>query len=122
MKLRTSRRIAAAGLALAGIAFWRIRGTAQTPAGATDGPKYGNGSNLIRPTDYREWMFLSSSLGLSYQPSSTGSPTFQNVFVNPSSYRAFMQTGKWPDFADEVPYYFRAEARRLAELTHATPR
>ena len=24
-------------------------------------------------------------------------PSFGNVFVNPSSYRSFMQTGKWPD-------------------------
>jgi hypothetical protein len=36
---------------------------------------------------------------MTYEPSSANSrpPTFGNVFVNPSSYRSFMQTGKWPD-------------------------
>jgi len=27
----------------------------------------------------------------------SAAPMFDNVFVNPSAYRAFMQTGKWPD-------------------------
>jgi hypothetical protein len=90
--------MAAAAFTLTAVTLWSGRGAAQAPAaGASDGPRYGSGSNLIRPADYREWVFLSSSLGLSYQPSSSGNPTFQNVFVNPSSYRAFMQTGKWPD-------------------------
>jgi hypothetical protein len=56
--------------------------------------------SLVRPTDYREWMFLGSGLGMSYEPPSAAaaaSPRFGNVFVNPSSYRGFMQTGKWPD-------------------------
>ena len=79
-----------------GIAFSFAVG-AQQPAG--DGPRYTNGTNLVRP-DYREWPFLGSGLGMTYQPS-TGSqpatPSFTNVFVNPSSYRSFMQTGKWPD-------------------------
>ena len=56
----------------------------------------------MRPVNYREWVFLSSSLGLTYQPAAgapapPAGPQFQNVFVNRSSYRGFMQTGKWPD-------------------------
>jgi hypothetical protein len=53
----------------------------------------------VRPADYREWIFLSSGLGMTYEPPSANPrpPTFGNVFVNPSSYRSFMQTGKWPD-------------------------
>jgi hypothetical protein len=27
----------------------------------------------------------------------SGQPVFDNVFVNPESYRAFLQTGTWPD-------------------------
>ena len=44
-------------------------------------------------------MFIGSSLGLNYPAPGTapGPDQFDNVFVNPSSYRAFMQTGKWPD-------------------------
>ena len=83
------------------IAFSRAA-PAQQPQG--DGPRYRNGTSLVRPTDYREWMFLSSGLGMSYEPpvgsppaGSPSGPGFGNVFVNPSSYRSFMQTGKWPD-------------------------
>ena len=68
---------------------------------ADDGPRYTNGTSLVRPTDYREWMFLSSGLGMTYQPPAGGAQSapqfFQNVFVNPSSYRSFMETGTWPD-------------------------
>lgn len=66
----------------------------------TGGPRYTNGTNLIRPIDYREWPFLGSGLGLTYEGDaarSALSPAFTNVFVNPSSYRAFMQSGKWPN-------------------------
>ena len=52
------------------------------------------------PARYREWVFLSSGLGMTYGPNApaAGEPLrFDNVFVNPSSYREFMRTGKWPD-------------------------
>jgi hypothetical protein len=64
-----------------------------------EAPRYTNGSNLVRPPDYREWVFLSSGLGMDYTPETgaKSSPSFGNVFVNPSSYREFMKTGKWPD-------------------------
>jgi hypothetical protein len=91
MKARTS--IALVSVALA--ASWVYAVSAQQG----DGPKYAAGTNnLLRPTDYREWMFLSSSIGLTYQPPMNAqAPGFGNVFVNPTSYRSFLQTGKWPD-------------------------
>ena len=68
----------------------------QTPNGE---PRYANGMNLVRPTDYREWAFVSSGLGMDYEGDgpAPASPRFGNVFVNPSSYQAFMKTGTWPD-------------------------
>ena len=71
----------------------------QSVAPQSEAPRYANGSNLIRPADYREWVFLSSGLGMDYNPTpqQRDSPGFGNVFVNPSSYREFMKTGKWPD-------------------------
>jgi hypothetical protein len=65
-----------------------------------DGPRYQGQTSLVRPADYREWPFLGSGLGLTYETetqAAAASPTFTNVFVNPASYRAFMQTGAWPN-------------------------
>ena len=68
----------------------------------SDGPRYQNGNHLMRPADYREWPFLGAGLGLTYDaepgPGGQNRPqNFSNVFVNPSSYRHFMQTGTWKD-------------------------
>lgn len=68
---------------------------AQAPA--ADGPQF-KGNALVRPADYREWIFLSAGLGMSYTPgASNTAPPFDNVFVNPSAYHAFLKTGTWPD-------------------------
>jgi hypothetical protein len=63
-----------------------------------DGPRY-DGTSLLRPADYREWSFLGSGLGLTYDNgnAANAAPPFTNVFVNPSSYRSFMETGTWPN-------------------------
>ena len=70
---------------------------AQQPA--ADGARY-EGANLVRPADYRDWIFLSSGLDMTYTAPATGAPaperhTFTNVFVNPGSYREFQRTGAW---------------------------
>jgi cytochrome P460 len=63
-----------------------------------DGPRY-DGMRLVRPADYREWPFLGSGLGLTYNEANgpNAAPPFTNVFVNPSSYRSFLETGVWPN-------------------------
>jgi hypothetical protein len=71
--------------------------TAQT---AGDGPQFNASGQLTLPKDYRQWIFLSSGLGMTYGPAANADPAnplFDNVFVNPSSYRAFIETGHWPD-------------------------
>jgi len=63
-----------------------------------DGPRYAENGRLRYPRDYRSWVFLSSGLGMTYGPmASRTDPRFDNVFVNPSAYRAFLDTGRWPD-------------------------
>ena len=54
---------------------------------------------MVRPADYREWIFLSSGLDMSYNPMAMnmGHSMFNNVFANPEAYRAFQRTGHWPD-------------------------
>jgi hypothetical protein len=62
--------------------------------------KFDAKGELKRPDDYREWVFLTAGLGMTYGPNAprAGQPApFSNVFVNPDSYREFMKTGKWPD-------------------------
>ena len=67
-------------------------------APASDVPQYTNDGRLQFPHDYRQWVFLSSGLGMTYGPLGSGrEPRFDNVFVNPSAYRAFLETGHWPD-------------------------
>jgi len=63
-----------------------------------DGPQYTSDNRLARPVNYRNWIYLSSSLGLQYGPDAKpGDPAFENVYVNPSAYSEFMKSGKWPD-------------------------
>jgi len=65
-------------------------------------PEFNKDGELVRPKNYREWIFLSSGLGMNY---GTGGLPFGNVFVEPSAYRKFVETGKWPDksiFALEI--------------------
>ena len=81
---------------LCGGASWAVR--AQAPSG--DGPQYASDGKLLRPADYREWVFVTSGLGMTYGPAASPastSPRFDNVFVNLSAYRRFMQSGAWPD-------------------------
>jgi hypothetical protein len=72
-----------------------------TPADLPEGPQYTSDGKLIKPTNYREWVFLSSGLGMNYGPAAANarddSPMFDNVFVSPAAYRSFLATGKWPD-------------------------
>ncbi|HEX4164184.1 MAG TPA: cytochrome P460 family protein [Bryobacteraceae bacterium] len=63
-------------------------------------PVYTNDGQLRPPLDYREWIYLTSGLDMSYTPrvaGMAGHSMFDNVFVNPEAYRAFLQTGTWPD-------------------------
>lgn len=69
------------------------------PAPNSHTPVYIADGKLIPPSDYREWTYLSSGLGMSYNPKALASPSpmFDNTFVNPEAYREFRKTGTWPD-------------------------
>ena len=65
--------------------------TANAPRFTTDG-------RMEFPAQYREWVYLSTGFNMSYSPlTRMGHDMFDNVFVNPESYRAFLETGTWPD-------------------------
>jgi hypothetical protein len=61
--------------------------------------QYTKDGELVLPKDYRQWVFLSSGLGMTYNQNATpnGNPPFENVFVNPAAYQGFLKTGTWPD-------------------------
>lgn len=63
-----------------------------------DGPTYTSDGQLKFPERYREWIYLTSGIDMSYSASADPSHSmFDNVFVNPSAYQSFLQTGTWPD-------------------------
>jgi cytochrome c553 len=70
-------------------------------ASAQDVPQYTGDGMMRLPANYREWVFLSSGLGMTYGPAgqtnAQGNPRFDNVFASPAAYRSFMKTGTWPD-------------------------
>lgn len=84
-----------AGAALA-ITLLGASAEIEVPAGP---PQYDSAGHLIFPADYREWVFLSSGLDMSYSetPAMPGAHMFNNVFAPRAAYLAFLKTGVWPD-------------------------
>ena len=77
-------------------------------------PEFTKDGELVRPQNYREWIYLSSGLGMTYgAPAAKANPNpmFDNVFVEPSAYRQFVATGKWPDKT-----MFALEIRRASSI------
>jgi hypothetical protein len=64
---------------------------------AAAAPSFVDGK-LELPTDYRQWIYLTSGFDMSYSAARTADHhMFDNVFVDPASWRAFQATGTWPD-------------------------
>jgi hypothetical protein len=63
----------------------------------SDAPQYTGEGRLQRPDHYREWIYLTSGFDMSYSPAMPMGHMFDNVFVNPEAYAAFVATGTWPD-------------------------
>jgi hypothetical protein len=59
-------------------------------------PQYTGDNQLLRPADYREWIFLSSGLGMSYS-AQADHQMFTNVMVPRWAYQEFLKSGRWPD-------------------------
>jgi len=60
-------------------------------------PQYDEKGHLVRPADYREWMFLSAGYGMNYSPGPGSHEMFTNVFVQRWAYDEFVNSGKWPE-------------------------
>lgn len=76
-----------------------VRVSAQGGDSSSQSPAYTADGKLIFPAQYRQWIYLTSGVDMSYSPNSgkMDHSMFDNVFVNPSAYQSFLQTGTWPD-------------------------
>ena len=66
----------------------------------SDNPQFIANGHVALPPDYREWVYLSSGLGMTYgsaTASRSDHQSFDNVFVNRHAYQTFQKTGTWPD-------------------------
>src|SRR6516162_7501465 len=73
--------------------------------------QYTKDGQMKFPEDYRQWVYLTTGFDMSYNPAmQMDHHMFDNVFVNPEAYKAFMATGKWPDKTT-----FVLEARRAMD-------
>jgi hypothetical protein len=68
-------------------------------AASAFGPSYAANGDMLPPANYREWIYVTSGMDMSYAPNAdmAGHSMFDNVFVNPEPYRSFLKTGTWPD-------------------------
>jgi hypothetical protein len=92
---------------LAGLlAAWSIFAAEKHPGNAAvappapAGPEFNADGKLVRPANYRKWVFLSSGYGMSYAQKASDDPDhlmFTNVFVPPAAYDYFLEHGSWPE-------------------------
>ena len=68
-------------------------------AGNSNVPVYMADGGLVFPANYREWIYLTTGFDMDYNPDMNmgDHSMFDNVFVNPEAYKAFVATGTWPD-------------------------
>ena len=73
--------------------------SARAAVPAPPGAQFSSDGKLVRPEDYRRWVYVSSGFGMSYNPGAgeNGAPAFTNVFVVPAAYDFFRAHGTWPD-------------------------
>jgi hypothetical protein len=61
-------------------------------------PEY-SGEQMKLPENYRQWTYLTTGFDMSYNKAAMQMDhhMFDNVFVNPEAYKAFVESGTWPD-------------------------
>ena len=84
-------------LTLAAFSLAAHTGRGAASASAADGPQFTADGKLVRPADYRRWIYVSSGFGMSYTQKADDMQMFTNVFVKPAAYDYYLANGKWPD-------------------------
>jgi tetratricopeptide (TPR) repeat protein len=75
-----------------------IAATVLGAAPAEPAARFEGKDTLLRPEGYREWVFVGSSLGLRYEEGKTQPERleYKNVYIDPVAYRAYKETGAFP--------------------------
>ena len=83
------------------------------------GPVFESKTTLLRPVNYREWVFVGSSRGLSYAQTprpateaAAANEMYHNVYIKPEAYREFAKTGKFPEGTVLVMEMASADTKR----------
>ena len=84
-------------LTLAAVSLAALAGRSVASASTADGPQFTADGKLVRPADYRRWIYVSSGFGMSYTQKADDMQMFTNVFVKPAAYDYYLGNGKWPD-------------------------
>lgn len=58
-------------------------------------PQYDAERKLRLPSDYRQWILVGQSLGLSYSEGGGGHQMFNTTLMEPTAYRHFVETGQF---------------------------
>ncbi|MGA9472861.1 MAG: cytochrome P460 family protein [Terriglobales bacterium] len=86
-------------LCLAGLLIFQSAPNAAAGADDSNAPQYTADGQLMFPANYRDWIYLTTGMDMDYNPelAKTDHSMFDNIFVNPEAYKAFVATGTWPD-------------------------
>ena len=93
------------GVLLVVLGFAALEGLNADP-GDPNAPQFNDKGELLPPQNYREWVYMTSGLDMTYSDNGRrAGPAaevdvplpFDNVFVQPAAYREFLRTGTWPD-------------------------
>jgi len=74
-------------------------------------PQYTSDNKLLAPKNFRQWIFLSSGLGMSYSPQGADHLMFTNVFVPQWAYSEFLKSGKGGAFSNGSDGLWRGSER-----------
>ena len=105
LKKSSSKQIVKIGvLALALAAAWTV-GLSLIRAGDDPAlktmapPRYAEDKQLVLPEGYHTWVFVGTSIGLSYseQARGDGPGRFHHVYLQPEAYAHFKRTGQFPE-------------------------
>ena len=87
-------------------------------------PRYDAKGELMRPADFRTWVFVGANIGLQYRkdaadtkaregdrPKKAGPGEFHNVYIRPADYEHYTRTGAFPDPTVLVMDVYEAKER-----------